>query len=172
MAYNYVVVRYTGMNVNVFYVDKNDKKREISFYGFDTFVRKESKVRRITYLTMIGNQTVYIEDPTKLVADLVAINHGHFLVFDDCNWQRRFASHSKVEFHHHSEFDVLYHADNFNREGVFKVLKNHGFESSEKVDLRQPASVKNWLLRKCKHIFSTCYEEGECDPDCHHYKYT
>lgn len=149
MAYNYVVLRYSGLNVRVYYIDKNDEK--ISFYTVDTFAREESKLNRITYLTRDCNQTVYIDDPTKLVAELINVNYNSFLVFDDCTWQRQFSGYSKIEFHHHSEFNVLYHADNFNRNGVLEVLKNHGF--LEKIDHRQISTVKKWLLRKCEHIF-------------------
>jgi hypothetical protein len=170
MAYNYVAISYSGLNVCLYYLDKNDESREISFYDVDSFVRKESKLRRISYLTLIGNQTIYIEDPTRLVAELVNINYGPFLLVDDYNWQRRFASHSKVEFHHHSEFTILYHADNFNRNGILKILKEHGFKSSEKGPSTNE-SMKNWLMRKCDHIFHTCSDD-ECDPDCQHYKYT
>jgi hypothetical protein len=174
MAYNYVAISYSGQTVRLYYIDKNDDKREISFYDMDSFERTESKLRRISYLTLIGNQTIYIEDPTKLVAELVSTNHGPFLLFDDYNFQRRFASDSKVEFHHHSQFIVLYHADEFNRAGVLRVLKSHSFTPIASDLSHHPTfgSMKNWLRRKCSHIFSMCLEEGECDPDCYHHKYT
>jgi hypothetical protein len=97
-------------------------------------------------------------------------NCGPFLLFDDYDWQEEFSSYSKIEYRHHSHFNVLYHADNFNREGVLKVLKKHGFEPVSVA--ANSLTIGKWLRRNCKDIFETCLEEGECDPDCGHYKYT
>jgi hypothetical protein len=128
-------------------------------------------MKRITYTTLGQEQTIFIEDPAKLVAELTVVNYGPFKVFDDCNWRGHFDSYTKTEFHHHSQFDVLYNADDFNRNGVLQVLKTHGFHPPTKPIRRRFEIEKNWLIRKCGHIFSTCEREGECDPDCWHFKF-
>jgi hypothetical protein len=169
-SYNYVAIHYSGNAICLYYIDKNKTKKKISFYTMDAFTRKESEV---TYLNVVSsNQTLYIDDPTKLVAELVAINYGPFILFDDCARQRRSDTLTHVDYYHHSEFNILYRDENFNRDGVFNVLKNHGF-IPETIDVEeyQIAIIKDWLLKKCQHIFNTCYQEGECDPDCRHFKF-
>ena len=169
--YGYITLRYTGQNVFLYHICKNVETRELSFEQVDGFVKDEEMMRGSVYLKINSNQVIVIENPSKLVAELVAVNDGPFMVFDNYNCDSRFISHGKEEIRHYTAFDILYDMDLFNMNGVVNVLQKHGFKPKT---IKYPTHIikheKNWLKRKCRHQLKMCELEGECDPDCSHYK--
>lgn len=176
MEYNYVAICYNGSKVFLYYIYKNDDERVVTFSkSVDCFEREEKEV--FYKLELSIDTTIYLVDTNKLVAELIAINPDPFELFDDCDGNGHVKSRA-VEHIYHPNFKVLYHADNFNRNGVISVLKKHYFNLTDPSEQRiidmvegNKVYLRSWLWRKCRDILSLCYPEAFCDPECHrHYE--